>query len=413
MASISSENNGRRRIQFVAGDGSRKTIRLGKVTQRQADAFKVKVESLVGASITGSLDDETSRWVAALDDRLHARLAAVGLVTGRLSARATTLGPFTQSYIDGRTDVKPNTVIGLKAARRNLVAFFGESKRLADISAGDAEEYWRYLIGKLSPNTARRLCGRAKQFFRFAVRKRIIRDNPFIDLECNVRSNPERQFFIDRATAQKVLDACPDAEWRLLFALSRFGGLRCPSEHLALRWADVDWTRGRIRVPSPKTEHIEGRASRVIPMFPELRPLLLQVFEQADEGAVHVITRYRAKNSNLRTQLQRIIKRAGVEPWPKLFHNLRATRQTELSESTPGHVVCAWLGNTPQVAKAHYLQVTDAHFEAAAKIAEKSDAESDAATRRFDPQRLASRTPHQRKSPGVSGRCDTSRKGAS
>ena len=59
-----------------------------------------------------------------------------------------------------------------------------------------------------------------------------------------------------------------------------------------------------------------------------------------------VITRYRDSNANLRTQLQRIIKRAGLKPWPKLFHNLRATRQTELSEEFPAHVVCSWLGNT-------------------------------------------------------------------
>ena len=38
-------------------------------------------------------------------------------------------------------------------------------------------------------------------------------------------------------------------------ALSRYGGLRCPSEHLALKWSDVDWDKSRIRVPSPKTEH--------------------------------------------------------------------------------------------------------------------------------------------------------------
>ncbi|HAY82860.1 MAG TPA: hypothetical protein DCY79_23880 [Planctomycetaceae bacterium] len=29
---------------------------------------------------------------------------------------------------------------------------------------------------------------------------------------------------------------------------------------------------------------------------------------------------------SLRTQLLRIIKKAGVNPWPKLFHNLRASR---------------------------------------------------------------------------------------
>jgi len=64
----------------------------------------------------------------------------------------------------------------------------------------------------------------------------------------------------------------------------------------------------------------------------------------------------------LRTQLLRIIKRAGVKPWPKLFNNLRSTRETELAEKYPLHVVCAWIGNSQPVAAKHYLQVTDEHF---------------------------------------------------
>lgn len=67
-------------------------------------------------------------------------------------------------------------------------------------------------------------------------------------------------------------------------------------------------------------------------------------------------------NANLRTQLKKIIKRAKLTPWPKLFHNLRATRETELAERFPMHVVCKWLGNTARVAAQHYLQVTDAHY---------------------------------------------------
>jgi hypothetical protein len=88
-------------------------------------------------------------------------------------------------------------------------------------------------------------------------------------------------------------------------------------------------------------------------------------FSQADEGEEFVITRCRDGKTNLRTQMERIIKRAGVKPWPKLFHNLRSTRQTELTEKFLSHVVCAWLGNSRAVAQDHYLQLTDAHFSAA------------------------------------------------
>ena len=175
-------------------------------------------------------------------------------------------------------------------------------------------------------------------------------------------ANRERDHFISREDAEAVLEKCPDAEWRLLFALSRYGGLRCPFEHLCLRWADVDWQRGRIRVHSPKTEHHQGGESRLVPLFPELRPFLQEAWEQAETGADWIITRYRSADKNLRTQLIRIIRRAGLEPWPKLFHNLRATRQTELEESFPSHVVCAWIGDSEKVARKHYLQVTEGHF---------------------------------------------------
>jgi len=70
----------------------------------------------------------------------------------------------------------------------------------------------------------------------------------------------------------------------LLFALSRFGGLRCPSEHLALTWNDVDWERNRFRVTSPKTAHHEGRGERWVPIFTEFRPYFEEAFELAAQG---------------------------------------------------------------------------------------------------------------------------------
>ncbi len=82
---------------------------------------------------------------------------------------------------------------------------------------------------------------------------------------------------------------------------------------------------------------------------------------EPDSGG-YVITRYRGSNINLRTQLLRILKKAGVEPWERLFHNLRASRETELENDFPSHVVAGWLGNSPAVARRHYLQITEEHF---------------------------------------------------
>ena len=363
MASIVSDPNGRKRIQFVAADGTRPAIRLGKASMKQAEAFKVKVEQLASACITGSMEDETARWLASLDDRMHGRLAGAGLVKPRDGGRAA-LGAFIDHFIENCTAAKPNTLENMRQVRRWLVGHFGEIRDIRTVSPGEAEDWRAWMVKEgLGENTIRRHIGRARQLLKSAIRRGLVRGaNPFDGMAATVRSDKARQFFVTREMAQKVLDVCPDAQWKLLFALSRYGGLRCPSEHLALKWSDVDWERGRIRVPSPKTEHHEGKDCRMIPLFPELRPHLLEVFEQAEPGTEHVITRYRDSACNLRTHFCRIIRKAGLTPWPKPWHNLRSTRQTELAEKYPIHVVRAWLGNSRAVAQEHYLQLTDAHF---------------------------------------------------
>ena len=75
------------------------------------------------------------------------------------------------------------------------------------------------------------------------------------------------------------------------------------------------------------------------------------------------------KNSNLRTEMTRLLRRAGVSGWPRLFHSMRASRQTELQREFPLHVVCSWLGNSPRIAQQSYLLVTEDDFAKAAGVA--------------------------------------------
>ncbi|MEM6855661.1 MAG: tyrosine-type recombinase/integrase, partial [Planctomycetota bacterium] len=370
MASLTSDPNGHRRIQFTDPHGKRRTLRLGKTSKKHAEAVRVKVESLLAAQLAGQPNEaETARWLAALGDDLHARLARAGLIATRSAAR---LGAFIDGYIRRRVDVKPSTRVTYGRARRYLVGYFGESRDLRTITAGDADDWRLHLLGRgLADNTVRKSCSIAKQFAQAAVRKKLIEINPFADLAGSVKANRSRDYFISREEAAAVLDACPDAEWRVMFALARFGGLRTPSETLGLRWSDVEWAdesgAGRFRVVSPKTAHHEGKDFRMVPLFPELVPHLREAFERAEDGAEFVVSRYREHTQNLRTRLHRIIRSAGLDPWPKLWQNLRATRETELAEHYPAHVVCAWIGNSVQVAAKHYLQVTDEHFHQAAQ----------------------------------------------
>lgn len=373
MASLSSDKNGNRTIQFRDADGRRQTIRLGKMAKKTAEAVKLRVEHLVAAKLTGTApDDETARWVVQLEAKLADRLAAVGLIAKRESAF---LGPFLDAYIEARSDWKPNTRRNHLDVRNALVDFFGSDRRLSDITPGDADE-WKLHLKKqgAAPATIGGRVKKAKHFFRVAVRKELLRKSPFADVKAPQQVNPDREYFVTREQAQKVLDACPSAEWRLILALSRYGGLRCPSEHLSLKWGHIDWENDRMMVPSPKTEHNPRGAARTVPLFPELRPYLAECFELAEPGSEYVITRYRDSAKNLRTHLRRIIRRAGLEPWERTFQNLRSTRETELAEDYPLHVVCDWIGNSQPVATKHYLQVTDDHFARAAGRAAESGA---------------------------------------
>ncbi len=382
MASVISDPNGRKRIQFIAGDGNRKTIRLGKATLRQAEAIKVRVEQLALAATgaTGVVDDDIVRWLAGLDDPTYGKLAAVGLVAQREN---TGLGEFIDRYIQDRTDVKPTTTTTYTQARRHLTTFFGAEKPLREITEADADLWRLHLIQEgLAEASVRKFAGIAKQLLKAAVKRKLVTLNPFSGLESSAKANKKREYFVSRHEIDRVLAACPDAEWRLIVGLVRYGGVRCPSEVLTLTWGDVHWEQGRITIHSPKTEHHEGGESRLIPLFPELLPYLQEVFDEAlveavaTEGTVaetaHVITRYRQRNSNLRTQFKRIIRKAGLKPWPRLFQNMRSTRETELAESFPLHVVTAWLGNSQLVARKHYLQVTEEHFARAAQNAAHS-----------------------------------------
>ena len=187
-----------------------------------------------------------------------------------------------------------------------------------------------------------------------------------------------------------------------MFALGRYGGLRCPSEVLSLRWDDIDWDNERVRVTSPKTEHNVGGESRVIPLFPELKPYLAASRLASDGECEFVISKYRKFDSSYGTLLTKQVKQAGLQPWAKPWQNLRSSRETELTEQFPLHVVCSWIGNSKVVAQKHYLQVTDEHFSKAVQNPVQQNAESS----RDDSQELSDESRKTNDFPSIAEDCE-------
>ncbi len=368
MATIGTEPNGRRRILFVAADGSRKTVRLGECSQRDAEQVCRHVEALAAATINGQpMPRETAVWVRGIGHRLHDRLARAGLVEAREQPGKLALAAFIDGYLAQRRDLKQSTLTAMKQARTGLVRYLGDERRIDRVTAGDADGYRaRMFETGLAKATIAKRCRYARQFFAVAMRHGLLAANPFAHIKGAVKGDSARRRFVPAETVARVMDAAPDPQWKLLIALARWGGLRIPSEALALTWRDVDFAGKRFIVRASKTEHHDDAGIRVVPMFPELAPLFQAVFDEAPDGAIHVITRYRTAAVNLRTQFQRYIEKAGAKPWPKLWQNLRASRATELADAYPSHVCAAWLGHTERIADTFYRQVTDGHFARAA-----------------------------------------------
>lgn len=363
MASISRTNAGAVRVRFRL-DRSTREIYLGKVSKKEAESFRSHIEALTIAQNTGTqVRESTLQWAIDLPNKLKLKLETLGLISLTASPEEHQLGPFVDAWCDGRTDVKESSRLVYRRARKWLVEFFGEDHSISEITPGDAEDWKRFLLKTLGENTARKMSGVAKQVLAYAVKKRLLSANPFDDLPTAVGARDKA--FVTVETIQKLIDVAPCAEWRLILVLARYGGLRVPSEILELRWGDINANWTRITLRQPKVEHHPGKARRQMPLFPELRPYLEDLLNAKQSVRPDDYVLLENRLTNFIPQVERIARRAGVNLGTAFFTSCRSSRETELMDSNPAHVVHAWIGNSEAVAKKHYLLVTSDHFDRA------------------------------------------------
>lgn len=368
MASVSTSANGTRTVHFRDPlTNHRRTIRLGYVTKKDADAFKTRLERLLFAKTAGTApDSDIAKWVSELDSRIAVQLAKWEIIAPRIDVTSPALIEFVDKYIASRTDAKHRTRLNYLQARGFLASYFPASKRLDEVTTLDAKQFRNWMISaEHSENYIRTQCKNIKMFFGAAVEGRLISENPFKGIPCKVQAVPERMKFISASDIELIMKQAPDIEWRLVISLARWGGLRIPSEIAELKWEHVNWETNRITILVPKLEHIPGKGRRVIPLFPELLTVLLDAAEIAPKDQVYILPRLRGDAKNLRTTFNKLVTRAGLTPWTRPFANLRSTRATELAELYPLKTVAEWMGHDAQVSLNHYQQVRDEHWEKA------------------------------------------------
>lgn len=369
------DGNVTRLIQFGK---PRKTLHLGDVSLKQGRIICGHVDELITAHQTKTTPPPlTAGWLGEISDDLHKKLVKHKLAKPRIGANAVLLGAFIDAYIAKRTDLKADSITNLKQAKKKMVGFFGAMRDITTITRGDMQDYQRHLTLMLSEASASRLFKRARQFLEDADSFNLIDGNPAKGIKAGSQENTERLYHVPEDAVMAMMDIAPDADWQLLLALARFGGLRIPSETNALKWSDINFKGGKFTVRSTKTARYKLKGVRDVPIFPELLPHLLAARQRRDTGETRAMPRLRHRN--LRKRVNDLRKLAGLEAWPRLFQNMRASRQTDLvNQGWSEHTVCYWLGNSEKIARKHYLMVTDNDYQKARGVAHGTMAATEA-----------------------------------
>ena len=381
---IENTSKSSKRLIWRDARGVKKRVSLGRCSIKVAKHFQVRLNELLEYSALGvALSPELVKWLNGLDPDIQKQLSTNGLIG---NAHGYTLEDWIEYYRDNRKQAGAETRIKWANTAARLIDFLGADTMLSMITPSDAEEFREELEtngknggGGLAPATVNKHCSIASQFFNGAIKKRVITENPFADIEtCNL-SNKSREYTVCVEETNRLLEALPCRQLRTFVALARYGGLRSPSESVSLRWEDVHFgdvlndEPGYMMVPNIKTRHNASVDDyRKVPLFPQLLPYMEEAWDLAPEGAEYVIegyehidtNRFKSRKMNLRTPVVRAIRKAGLLQWPRVLQNLRSTCETELNDVHPLHVVAYWMNNSESMARKHYLQITDDHLKA-------------------------------------------------
>jgi len=254
-----------------------------------------------------------------------------------------------------RTTVRDYELI----VRKHFAPFFAEKGMDAvDVHLVDAYMQSKQRDG-LAANTVCNHMTLMYGIFRHAMRKGWASSNPVaaVDRPSQPATDPDIRFFT-KEELEALIRAVPDDELgrleAVLYLTAAMTGLR-QGELAALRWCDVDWAAGLIRVrrsytrgelTTPKSR----RSSRAVPMADRLARELERHFQvsrfRADDDLVfaHPVAGSFYDASKMRKRFKAALGRACLKPMR--FHDLRHTFGTQMAAAgTPLKAIQEWMGH--------------------------------------------------------------------
>jgi site-specific recombinase XerD len=340
--------------------------RLSGFTSAQAEEAAEHVEALIRAARSRRpVGYATTRW---LQSEAPANLVAA-LVDSYLVDDRRTIADAVEAFLtDVTRDVSVGRLGDLERELNKFVKFIGDRVNVSDVTRADVDR-WADSIAELSPSTQSKYAAIIRQFFKWTAAERLVDTSPAKHLDHRTFAAEARR----EVTADEFLAllAVVDSVSRLALMLTRYAGLRV-TEACRLRWDRVDLAGRALNVDDTKRGR-DRRVPLVDPLFDfiaaEFRQWLEDggpaVFVMVDNNALNVgepVTR-----SVIDGRIRSAAHAAGVPLWPRLFHNLRATRQTEWIAAHGLVNACHWIGNSQTVAARHYAMATEVAFLEATK----------------------------------------------
>jgi len=318
----------------------------------------VRVKRRLGAKRRPGTADGLTRTQAEAELR---RRIAVDVVVAGPSRR--TVAEAGSAYIDHLEHVmerKRTTIADYRGyLRKHLGPFFGGRP----LDKLDRHRVESYLLTKkregLSAKTIQNHLNFLNGIFVFAMKREWATTNPvlLVDRPRAPRSAHRRLRFLSPEDLGAVVRAVPSdlfgAVERPLYLCAAMTGLR-QGELIGLRWCDVDWTAGRVRVAESYTRGAfdtpKSHRGRSVPMSDQLAGELERHFQRSrwrderDLVFAHPLSGGVLDASKLRKRFRAAVARAGVEDLT--FHELRHTFGTRMSAAgAPLRSIQAWMGH--------------------------------------------------------------------
>lgn len=325
----------------------------------------------------GSRDGLTKPQAEAELSRLIREVAATPPVGERLTLREVSDDYLRDIRRKGR---KRSTLVGVESLlQTRLLPVLGD-KALDRIRSEDVADLISSMEADgLSGKTIRNYAGTLSAIFNYAQRKKLVRENPVssVDLPQAVQYADEIRF-LDPEDVRDLADSVPPDPYqeidRALYITAAMTGLR-QGELIALRWQDVDFGAGRVRVRrnyvlgefgTPKSR----RSERSVPMAPEVFAALDHLGrlhgDPSDSALVFPdpMTGKPLSNVAILKRFRRALAAAHLDTAHR-FHDLRHTFGTQCArQGVAMRTLQEWMGHRDVQTTQRYADYAPGHDEA-------------------------------------------------